>query len=81
MKKLIAERRVVATAKTKNALQQLKSNPTPILTFTAKDLADLKRAYAHAASRGADRFTYRGHVLLTDYAKYLIQYLEYKNLT
>ena len=46
------------------------------MEFTAKDLADLKRAYARAASKNADTFEFRGRVLLLAYAGYLIEYLE-----
>lgn len=46
------------------------------MTFDRATLERLRAAY-HAA-RGQDQFEFDGHVLLTSYAKYLIEYLEGK---
>ena len=42
--------------------------------------ADLKEAYKNASTKGIDQFTLDNSVYVTGYAKYLIQYLEMKNV-
>jgi hypothetical protein len=41
-----------------------------------EDLAPLKKAYQKAVNEGESQFNFKGMVFLTDYAKYLIEYLE-----
>ena len=47
-------------------------------TITLKDLPSLKVAYEKAVKEGLKSFTFNSGVLLTAYAKYLIEYLETK---
>lgn len=42
--------------------------------------ADLKEAYKNASKKGIDQFTLDNKEYVTGYAKYLIQYLEMKNV-
>jgi hypothetical protein len=44
--------------------------------ISPEDLDGLKIAYEKAKDQHREEFTYKGHVLLTSYAKYLIEYLE-----
>ena len=37
---------------------------------------ELEKAYKKAVKEKSDRLDIKGHVLLTDYAKYLLEYLE-----
>jgi len=48
----------------------------PILTLTMNDLASLKRSYNKAVKNNQDDFWWGGHHFMTDYVKYLIQFLE-----
>jgi hypothetical protein len=45
-------------------------------TVSIKDLIPLKRRYKVAKDKGLITFPYKGVILLTSYAKYLIEYLE-----
>lgn len=47
-------------------------------TVGLEDLPDLKKAFNKAWDEGRAQFEYKGAPLLTDYAKYLIEYLEIK---
>jgi len=42
--------------------------------------ADLKEAYKNASTKGIDQFVLDNKEYVTGYAKYLIQYLEMKNV-
>lgn len=47
--------------------------------YTVIDRVDfhiLKNLYTKALEEGEDHFKFKGHLLLVNYAKYLIQYLE-----
>ena len=46
------------------------------ITFTKAKLARLKKAYDKARLQGEHQFMFEGKALITDYAKYLIEYLE-----
>ena len=46
------------------------------LTLDRRALASLREAHAKAQAERAEQFTWRGHVLVTAYAGYLIQYAE-----
>lgn len=46
------------------------------MTFTIDTLKRLKIEYVAAKNKKQEIFVFDGHELLTDYAKYLIQYLE-----
>ncbi len=46
------------------------------MTFTKSDLAELKKAYKKAIENNKDSFVFRGQTFVTNYAKYLIEYLE-----
>ena len=50
----------------------------PPLLITEKDLPALKLAYKKARESNKDFFIYKQGELVTDYAKYLIEYLEMK---
>ena len=41
-----------------------------------KDLAKLSKAYDKAVKAKKTEFTFMGNVLLTDYAKYLVEYFD-----
>jgi hypothetical protein len=45
----------------------------------ASEIKSLKVAYQKAVDERREQFTYKGHILLTSYAKYLIEYLELNN--
>lgn len=47
--------------------------------ITPDEIRALKVAYEKAVKDGREEFIYKGHTLLTDYAKYLIEYLEINN--
>jgi len=49
---------------------------TKTVTMTPDDLASLKRSYNKAVKSEQQDFWWGGHHLLTNYAKYLIQFLE-----
>lgn len=50
-----------------------------MIEFTPEVLEDLKTEYNKAVENGQEIFIFQGrHELLTDYAKYLIQYVESK---
>ena len=51
-----------------------------IIQFNANTVRKLKRAYSKALLSNAEHFTFENNILLTSYAKYLIQYLESKGL-
>lgn len=44
--------------------------------YTPAMLNRLRTEYRRAVERGAERFTFEGHTLVCDYAKYVIEYLE-----
>jgi hypothetical protein len=46
------------------------------ITFTRAKLERLKKAYDRARLKGEHQFMFEGKALLTNYAKYLIEYLE-----
>lgn len=48
------------------------------INFTPELFASLKRAYEHAVEIKAEAFTFEGQVILTSYAKYMIEYLSTK---
>lgn len=48
----------------------------PEIRVTKADLAPLKRAYKAAVKANKYFFVFKGQEVITDYAKYLIEYLE-----
>jgi hypothetical protein len=46
------------------------------LTFDIKKLNKLKKVYAKSVEDGVESFDFEGNLILTAYAKYMIQYLE-----
>lgn len=44
--------------------------------ISLKDLTGLKKAYREAVNLKQDVFMFKGHEILTSYAKYLIEFLE-----
>lgn len=50
--------------------------PQNEITISRQDLINLKRKYTVAVNIGEGIFTFKGQLLLTAYAKYLIQYLD-----
>lgn len=48
---------------------------TDFINFTPDKVKALQRAYTHAVEIKADAFTFEGQVVLTSYAKYLLEYL------
>lgn len=49
---------------------------TVIIDWTPDLLRKFKREYNKAVKTGAEQFTFDDHDFVTDYAKYLIEYLE-----
>lgn len=47
-----------------------------MVSFSRDDLSVFKGKYRQAVSDNRNSFSYRGKVYLTDYAKYVIEYLE-----
>jgi|LauGreDrversion4_2_1035121.scaffolds.fasta_scaffold64245_2 hypothetical protein len=45
------------------------------ITFTPETFENLRKSYQTALQNKREVFKFEGHDLLTDYAKYLIQYL------
>jgi hypothetical protein len=50
----------------------------PEIRFDRPMLNRLKKAYDKATSKSKDMFTFEGNDYVTNYAKYLIEYLEEK---
>jgi hypothetical protein len=48
------------------------------ITFDQPTYQKLKTEYSKAKSDNIEIFVFQGHELLTDYAKYLLEYLESK---
>ena len=48
------------------------------MTFTLDTYQRLKNEYNKSVQNNLEVFTFDGHELLTDYAKYMIQYLSEK---
>lgn len=46
------------------------------VTFTPAKYRKLKEAYGKARLEGREKFLFEGQVVVTDYAKYMIEYLE-----
>lgn len=53
-----------------------RSDGTNEVVFTPSKLKELKELYQWAVEKEADGFAFDGHIYLTGYAKYLIEYLE-----
>jgi hypothetical protein len=49
---------------------------SPSIKFTPELLRKLKEQYRKAREEHLEQFKFEGHDLLTDYAKYLIMYVE-----
>jgi hypothetical protein len=47
-----------------------------MIEFNQASLKSVKKAYAKAVEDGKDQFTWGGHEFVTNYAKYMIEYLE-----
>jgi hypothetical protein len=45
------------------------------ITFTPETFENLRKSYETALQNKTEVFKFQGHDLLTEYAKYLIQYL------
>lgn len=45
-------------------------------TYSRETLKQLKMAYDKARVEGQEQFVFNGEVLVTDYAKYMIEHLE-----
>ena len=54
----------------------MKTSQDQGVTVGVSDLGALSVAYEEARAAGVESFEYRGAILLTEYAKYLIAYLE-----
>lgn len=46
------------------------------ITFTPELLAKLKKEYMAAVAAGKPEFTFEGHLLIIQYAEYLIEHLD-----
>lgn len=49
---------------------------TPNITFTPTLRDKLREAYAIAVADQRETFAFEGHVIVTSYAKYLLEYLD-----
>ncbi len=49
-----------------------------MVNFNREKLVELKKMYETSVKNNVEVFIFEGNELLTDYAKYLIQYLETK---
>lgn len=45
------------------------------ISFTPQKYLKLKRIYKKAEKEGKEQFEFEGHTVLTQYAKYMLQYL------
>lgn len=50
-------------------------NSGTTINFTQKDFDALKVAYSQAVVKETEQFMFYGHIMVTSYAKYLIEYL------
>jgi len=50
-----------------------------MMNFTKKEISELKRNYKNAVIEGLEQFPFRGDIILTAYAKYLIEYIDMHN--
>jgi hypothetical protein len=71
---LLRRRLLAASTHREGRMNPNQQNPS--ITFTPMLLERLKRDYALAVAAQRDTFMFDGHALLTEYAKYLIEYLE-----
>ena len=55
---------------------KLKDTQGELMAFDRRRLARLKKAYQAAQSIGANDFVFDKQTLVTDYAKYMIDYLD-----
>jgi hypothetical protein len=46
------------------------------INFTKESFERFKQDYAYAKAEGFDAFTFEGHEVLVNYAKYMIAYIE-----
>jgi hypothetical protein len=49
---------------------------TNTISFTPESFARFKRDHAYARAEGFDAFTFEGHEVLVEYAKYMIAYIQ-----
>lgn len=59
-----------------NQIRQLNMENT--ISFNKETYLNLKKEYGVSVKKGKESFVFEGKELLTDYAKYVIQYLETK---
>lgn len=59
-----------------NQIRQLIMENT--ISFNKETYLNLKKEYGVSVKKGKESFVFEGKELLTDYAKYVIQYLETK---
>lgn len=52
------------------------SNEPPYITFTLENYEALRKQYEKARKQELETFEFEGHTLVTDYAKYLLEYLK-----
>lgn len=43
------------------------------------DILQLRRLYKSAVTNGEEQFIFRGNILLTSYAKYMLEYIDSQN--
>lgn len=77
--KLFTKLRSALASKMQHAVDQgaLKDGQGRVL-ITGHDVRALRKAYDSAIKDGRSSFNFKGHVILVDYAKYLLQYIEAK---
>ena len=50
-----------------------------MMNLNKKDVLQLRRLYKDAVDNGEEQFTFRGNIILTKYAKYLLEYVDSQN--
>lgn len=50
-----------------------------MMNLSKKDTLQLRRLYKDAIDQGEEQFIFRSNVILTKYAKYLLEYIDSQN--
>ena len=49
------------------------------MNLTKNELKELRVGYKNAVKEGLEQFPFRGDIILTSYAKYLLEYIDSQN--
>jgi hypothetical protein len=50
-----------------------------MMNFTKEQIKELRVGYKNAVIEGLEQFPFRGDIIVTAYAKYLLEYLDSQN--